>query len=444
MHHVAIIGNGVAGTTAARHIRKMSQHAITMISSESDHFYARTALMYIYMGHLTYENTKPYEDWFWAKNRIDLVRGHVEEVDIVGKRLLLRDGRSIAYDTLVVATGSTVNNGGWPGEDADGVQGLYGLDDLERMQRHTRAIERGVVVGGGLIGVEVAEMLRARGIAVTFLMREQTYLSSLLPVEEGTIVNRHLIQHGVDLRAGTMLREILADENGHVRAILTDAGEEIACGFVALTIGVRPNIDLARRSGVETARGILVDDFFRTTVPDVYAVGDCAEFRSVPPGVAPVEQLWYTGRRHGEIAARNICGESVRYERGVWFNSAKFFDIEYQTYGRISPKPAEGEETIYWEHPDGRRCIRINYDAGTRQVLGFNLLGVRYRHAICDAWIGEGRTIEHVLENLAAASFDPEFHSRFERHIVQTYNSSNGGSPVAPGRRRGLLRNLFG
>jgi NAD(P)H-nitrite reductase large subunit len=418
MEHIVIVGNGVAGITAARHIRKMSERRITVISAESDHFYSRTALMYIYMGHMTYQNTKPYEDWFWEKNRIELVRGYVEMVDTEAKTLLLAGGERIRYDRLIIATGSQPNRFGWPGEALDGVQGFYSLQDLEAMERNTRGIERGVIVGGGLIGIEVAEMLRSRRIPVTFLVREQNYWDNVLPIEEARMINRHVRKHGVDLRIETELAEILPDENGRVRAVVTSQREEIPCGFVALTAGVSPNIDLARRSGVETSRGVLVNEYFETSVPDVYAAGDCAEFRSPRPGDPAIEQLWYTGRMHGESLARIICAERRPYDRGIWFNSAKFFDIEYQTYGRVGNVLAEDEATLYWEHPDGRRAIRINYARDDHRVLGFNLMGIRYRQAVCERWIREGRTIEHVLENLGAANFDPEFFPRFEAGVA--------------------------
>lgn len=443
MKHVVIIGNGVAGVTAARHIRKLAGYRITIISAESDHFYSRTALMYIYMGHMTYENTKPYEDWFWEKNRIELVRGYVEEIDTDAGMLRMAAGPAISYDVLLIATGSKPNMFGWPGQELEGVQGLYGLADLESMERNTRDITRGVVVGGGLIGVEVAEMLHARNIPVTFLVREPTYMSYLFPAQEGEMIGRHLREHGIDLRLGTELREILADANGRARAVITSAGEEIPCQFVTLATGVSPNIDVVRHSKIETNRGVLVNDYFETNIPGVYAAGDCAEFRDTGSGRPRVEQLWYTGRKHGEIVARNICGDSRPYEPGIWFNSAKFFDIEYQTYGVIAPAPDPGVHTLYWERPAERRCVRIDYAQDDRRVLGFNLLGIRYRHAVCEGWIRERRTIEDVLENLGAANFDPEFFPQFEREIVDLFNAGHTGTPLKLRRERGLFRGMF-
>jgi len=436
--HIVIVGNGITGITTARFVRKMSDHRITVISAESDHFYSRPALMYLYMGHLTYEQTKPYADDFWEKNRIELLRDYVREADVAGKRLFLSSGAVLSYDRLVLATGSQSNKFGWPGQDLDGVQGLYGLYDLERMEQNTQGIRRAVVVGGGLIGVEMAEMLHARHIPVTFLVRERGYMDYLLPPEEADMVERQIRSHGIDLRLGTELKAVLGDEEGRVRAVLTSAGQEIACGFVGLTVGVHPNVDLAKASGIETNRGVLVNRYFETSAPDVYAAGDCAEFREPLPGRKPVEQLWYTGRMHGRTLAQTLCGRRTPYRPGVFFNSAKFFDLEYQTYGDVPPVLGPGLRTLYWEDPNGDRCIRINYREADGAVTGFNVMGVRYRHAVCAAWIREGRSIRFVLEHLGEANFDPEFFTQFEAEVAAKYNAGHPEAPVRLRRKRGL------
>lgn len=109
MEHIVIIGNGIAGVTAARHIRKLSDKKITIISAESEYFFSRTALMYVYMGHMKFEHTQPYENWFWKKNRIDLVKGYVSNVDHANKKVDLENS-SISYDKLIIATGSKQTN----------------------------------------------------------------------------------------------------------------------------------------------------------------------------------------------------------------------------------------------------------------------------------------------------------------------------------------------
>ena len=281
--HVVIIGNGISGITAARHIRKKSDYRITVISAESDYFFSRTALMYIYMGHMKFEHTKPYEDHFWKKNRIDLKRAFVENINLKTKVLGLDTGEEIPYDKLIIATGSKPNKFGWPGQELEGVQGLYSLQDLEALERaapDNKSCKKAVIVGGGLIGIEMAEMLRSREIPVTFLVREPSFWDVVLPKGESAMINEHILEHHVDLRLATSLKEILPDADGKARAVVTDQDEVIECQLVGLTAGVRPNIGFLEGSGIETDRGVLVDRFLRTNAPDVYAIGDCAQQRS--------------------------------------------------------------------------------------------------------------------------------------------------------------------
>ena len=245
---IVIIGNGVAGTNAARFIRKQSEHEITMISDETLQPYSRTALMYIYMGHLKKVNTELYEDWFWAKNRIGRVFGRVVSIDANERKLSLTDGSIIPFDKLIIATGSKSNKFGWPGQNLDGAHGLYHLQDLEAMERHTPRIKRAVIVGGGLIGIEMAEMFHSRHIPVTFLVREDSFWNIVLPPEESQMINRHIKEHGIDLRLQTELKEIKDDGSGKVAGIVTGSGEEITCEFVGLTAGVSPNIDFIKSS----------------------------------------------------------------------------------------------------------------------------------------------------------------------------------------------------
>ena len=422
--HIVIIGNGIAGITCARNIRKQSHDDITVISSETEHFYSRTALMYIYMGHMKYEHTKPYEDWFWQKNRIQLVKGHVNAIDIKSKKLLLQSQAFINYDKLVIATGSTSNKPNFPGINLNGVQSLYGIPDLELMNGNTHGIKRGVIVGGGLIGIEMAEMLLSRNIAVTFLVREEAYWNNILPKEEAELVTRHIKEHHVDLKTATELKEIKGE--GKVNSILTNKGEEIACEFVGITVGVTPNTSLLKNTAIETDRGVLVNEFFETNIPDVYAIGDCVQHRNPPAGRKAIEQIWYTGKIHGETLALTLCGKTTAYNPGPFFNSAKFFDIEYQTYGTVNAQPAENETSFYWEHAGDKICFRAVYNKDDETIIGFNVLGMRLRHEVCDKWLQEKRKIDDLMSNLDQLNFDPEFSDKHEKNILLAYNHQTG------------------
>ncbi|APY01327.1 NAD(P)/FAD-dependent oxidoreductase [Lacinutrix venerupis] len=428
MEHIVIIGNGISGVTTARHIRKNSDKKITIVSAESDYFFSRTALMYIYMGHMTYENTKPYEDWFWKKNRIELKNGYVKNVDTAAKTLHFNNGDTLQYDKLVLATGSKPNKFGWPGQDLDGVQGLYSKQDLETLEANApnnQVCKRAVIVGGGLIGIELAEMLMTRNIPVTFLVRESSFWNGVLPKGESAMINRHIKSHHIDLRLSTNLKEIKADENGRVKSIIIEeTGEEIACNVVGLTAGVTPNIDFLKASNIETDRGILVNRYLETNVPDVYAIGDCAQQHEGIGQRRPIEAVWYTGRMMGEVLAQTICGNKMMYNPGHWFNSAKFLDIEYQTYGWVFSErnKKENESHFHWKHEDDTKCITVAYNNTTNTFLGINTFGIRMRHEVFNRWLTEERDVDYVIKNLATANFDPEFFSHFEKDIIQAYN----------------------
>lgn len=432
MRTIAIIGNGISGVTAARNIRKKSSDRIIIISEETPHFFSRTALMYIYMGHMKYEHTKPYEDHFWRKNNLELIHDRVNEVDFQQKELHLRDSANIKYDVLILGTGSSPNKFGWPGQDLPGVQGLYSFQDLENLQKNThgplvkaseRTVEKAVIVGGGLIGVELAEMLLTRNIQVTFLVREDRFWGNVLPKEEGELVAKHMVDHHIDLRLNTELDFIEADANGRACAVITKKGERIDCQVIGLTAGVSPNISFLKNTDLDTDRGILVNEFLETNIPDVYAIGDCAQFHVAPEGRRSIEQVWYTGRMMGETVASTITGNRRAYTPGHWFNSAKFFDIEYQTYGVVPAKLEAGMQDFYWEDESGTKCVKLVFDTSSRKFIGINTFGIRMRHERFNQWLNEERTVDHVLTYLRDANFDAEFYKRQEASIIQKFNA---------------------
>jgi NAD(P)H-nitrite reductase large subunit len=426
MEHIVIIGNGIAGVTAARHIRKLSDHRITLISAEAKHFFSRTALMYVYMGHMRWSDIEPYESWFWGKNRLELIYGYVEKVLAGEKRLVLSDGRTIDFDKLLIATGSKTNTFGWQGLELPQVQGLVSKEDLEKLEQYApnrHHCPQAVIVGGGLIGVELAEMLRTRNIGVTLLVREEAFWNNVLPKGEAHMISRHIASHGVDLRHNTNLHKIIADEHGDVRAVLTREGEEIPCSLVGITTGVTPSIGFLKDSGIETDKGVLVNRYLQTSVKDIYALGDCAQQRE-PIGNRPaIEAVWYTGRMMGEVVARTVCGQATQYKPGNWFNSAKFFDIEYQTYGWVFPESRKGEHEahFHWIHKDDDKCITISYHNRTSAFLGINTFGIRLRHSVVDRWLDENRSVQYVITHLREANFDPEFHSGYESAIREAF-----------------------
>lgn len=431
MEHIVIIGNGISGVTLARHIRKLSNKKITIISNETDYFFSRTALMYVFMGHMKFEHTEPYEPHFWKKNRIDLQKGYVNSISFDDKKLHLQDGNSINYDKLIIATGSKPNKYGWKNQDANGVLGLYHKQDLEKLEILAQNCERAVVVGGGLIGIELVEMLHSRNIPTTFLVRESSFWGGVLPMGESTMINKHILEHHIDLRLNTALEEVLVDTNGNATGIKTTSGEIIECSIVGLTAGVSPNVSFLENTKLAINKGILVNRFLETNIPDVYAIGDCAEQHEGIDQRKPVEAVWYTGRMMGEVLAQTICGNKMQYNPGHWFNSAKFLDIEYQTYGWVWAKPKENESQFYWEHTSGKKAIRLAFDTTSRLFLGINTFGIRMRHEFFDTVLNEKKSVDFVVENLKKANFDPEFYKHHEKEISSLFKQTLAAT-IAP------------
>jgi NADPH-dependent 2,4-dienoyl-CoA reductase/sulfur reductase-like enzyme len=262
------------------------------------------------------------------------------------------------------------------------------------------------------------------------LVRESEFWSNVLPLQEANMISRHMRTHHVDLKLETELKEIQSDDKGCVQSIVTNCGETIPCQFVGLAVGVSPAMDFLKDSGIETKRGILVNEYLETNIPDVYALGDCVERTYNLPDRKNIEQVWYTGRMMGEVLAQTICGKKTKYEPGPWFNSAKFFDIEFQTYGTVSNVLGKDESEFYWEDARAAKCMHLVWNTQTQQFLGINTFGIRLRHECFDRWLRDRQSIQFVINHLKEANFDPEFFDRYEDEIVKQFSETFPSLPI--------------
>jgi NADPH-dependent 2,4-dienoyl-CoA reductase/sulfur reductase-like enzyme len=412
-----ILGNGVCGMEAALALRARDADAeITLVSDEHDHFFSRPALMYVLCGQLDLRGTEPYDRGLYERMGFERARGQVVALDPAAKLLRFEDGSTLGYDKLLLAVGSRGRPAPWRGSEGPGVHYFVTLRDLERLDQEARPGMRAAVIGGGLIGVEVAEVLRQRGLSVSFLIRENWYFPLALDRNEAELVAEHLREHGVDVRLGVNVEEVLRGADGRVRGVRV-SGEELPCDLVVSSIGVVPNAAFLQTSGIALSKGgaIEVDDALRTNFADVWAAGDCANVTWADGSRRP-EQLWYTARDQGRVAARSMLGDEVVYRRGTWYNSAKFFDLEYTTAGWVpvllnwdnTPlDPGEGVRFWFQRVPGRFESQRIVLKGD--RVVGFNMLGSRWNHEPLLQWIHERRGLDYVLARLGEAQFDEEF-----------------------------------
>ena len=425
-----ILGNGIAGMEAALVMRGRDVASrIAIVSDEHDHFFSRPALMYVLAGQLRLQDTEPYDRGLYERMGFERVRGRVNALDAAARELVFADGSRRGWDRLLLATGSVARKAPWPGAAGPGLHGFVTLRDLEALDRDARPGMRAVVVGGGLIGVEVAEVLRDRGLHVSFVIREQWAFPVALDAAESAIVAEHLQAHGIDVRLGAVVREVVRGRDGGLRAVAigpVTAGDgldaaAVPADLVVAAIGVAPATGFLEGSGIALAAngGIETDDALRTTVPGVWAAGDCANV-TVPGGARRVEQLWYTAREQGRLAGRSMLGDPVVYRRSGFYNSAKFFDLEWTTAGLVPAGVDPAGEPL--PLPPGLRCWFQRVPGGLEsqrivveddRVVGFNLLGSRWDHEPLLRWIDERRPLEWVLEHLGEAQFDEELSARF-------------------------------
>lgn len=440
--HIVIIGNGVAGIEAALTVRNREPGwDITVVSEESDHFFSRTALMWVVTGQLSHACIEPYERDLYARMGFRRVRARATGVKPDARIVELANGESLSYDRLLIACGSRPRKGPWPGSDLDGVghfvthqdlawleEEIHGgtstkgppprprahldatTDDSPYRFRKSFFAERGgpprhpVVVGGGLIGIEAVEVMAAAGLKPTFLIREEWFWPMAIEKRESTWIAERMRDHGVDVRLEESLEEIRGD--GKVQSLKTDKGE-IECDLLVVAIGVVPNTEWLEGSGIELDRGGIVVDPRLEARDGIFAAGDCASVVWFDGSRRP-EQLWYTARDQGRIAGRVLCGDgAVSYARGHWYNSAKLMDVEYTTAGLVGMN-VEGEQNWFFEERGSVRSTNRIVVAGGR-VVGFNFLGRRWDHSILIRWIEEHRSLEWVLEHLNEARFDTEF-----------------------------------
>jgi NADPH-dependent 2,4-dienoyl-CoA reductase/sulfur reductase-like enzyme len=163
----------------------------------------------------------------------------------------------------------------------------------------------------------------------------------------------------------------------------------------------------------------------------VYAIGDCAEQREPVGERKSVEAVWYTGRMMGETLAQTLCGNPMEWNPGQWFNSAKFMDIEYQTYGWVWAEPKEGHEHYHWQDEKNERAITIEYDTASRKFIGINTFGIRLKHEVFDQWLNEGQNVDHVVKYLSKSCFNPEFYKRPFVQILKDFEKTRTSETVS-------------
>ena len=320
---IVVVGGGQAGGQAVDSLRRGGfDGEVFLVTEEEQPPYQRPPLSKDYLaGRYGLDRVLLRPESFYAENSVELVTGtKVASIDPGAHRIALASGRTLAYDRLLLATGSRVRRlDGMPGADLEGVLYLRTVEDSDRIRAAMDGAERVAVLGGGYIGLEVASVAVEAGLAVTVVEALPRLLSRVATAELAAFYTDLHRSRGVDLRLGATVKRFHGDGNGGVRSLALSDGSEVPAGLVVGGIGIQPVTDLARAAGIECDNGIAVDAGCRTSAPDVFAAGDCTSHPNVFFGRRVRLESVPNAMEQGRVAAAAMLGEDRVYESEPWF-----------------------------------------------------------------------------------------------------------------------------
>jgi len=363
---IVIAGAGPAGITVAESLRAHDcDCSITLLSAEPYPPYAPPAMA----DHFLHQRD---DTLYWKGRdvcaRLDLdfrSSCHIRSLDTTARQLHLADATTLTYDRLVIATGAGLY-APVPGNDLPGVYNFKSLSAAEQLVAGVRegSIQSAVVVGAGFIGVEIALLMQDLGVQVTIVEMKDRLIPKLLEAETAKLVLSRVLQRGVEVRLDTQAEAFLGGRK--VTGVALDTGERLQADAYVAATGVKPNIDWLLYSGVETGWGVIVDDYLRTNVEDVYAAGDVAETRDRMTGERYVHAIFPNAVEQARIVASGLLGRAERYAGAESMNSLKHLGVEVIAGGTQS-----GSEVLC--RRDHGALRKLFLDDG--RIVGYSLAG---------------------------------------------------------------------
>jgi nitrite reductase (NADH) large subunit len=361
----SIIGNGVAGNTAAETIRKIdSQGTILMFSKEKYYFYYVPALPeYLAGGKQMKDFTIHPEQWY-EKNRIEIhLATEIVEIKTPAQELIDKSGRRFSYDKLLLACGGNSFLPPIPGSQSPDVYTLRTIDDAERIREKAQRSSKVVVIGGGLLGLEAGNGLRQIGLEVLVVEFSSRLLPRQMDAAGAALLKGQMEKMGFRFSLGAKTQEIISEKDG--LWVCLEGGEKIFAPMVLISAGVRPELGLSKSLNLQIDKGVKVDDGMKTGVEGIFAAGDLIEHRGRYYGI------WPASMEQGRVAGSNMAGQEVLYEGTVPSNALKVAGIDLVAAGEID---SEGKmEAIVIKDEAGKTYRKLVLK--DNKIVGAILLG---------------------------------------------------------------------
>ncbi len=396
MKKYLIIGNGVAGTTAAETIRRHDNAGnIIIITDESFPFYSRLRLNEYIEGKINEEKLIiKNEKWYLDHNINLMLDTRIVDADLKNKTVLTRDGKNISYDSLLVATGSHSFVPPIKGSEKKGVFTLRNIKDAQNIIKYAENADDIIIIGGGLLGIEVGYALLKSGKKVLIV----EFFPRLLPRQlddDGAKRLRIIMEDmGFSFRLGAKTEEIAGKDR--VERILLEKGETLPAKTVIVSAGVRPNLELAESLQVHCDKGIVVDDHMKTDSADIYAAGDVAEFESRLFGI------WPAAMDQGKAAGANMAGADMTYKGTVISNTLKVAGIDLASAGDIDVEN-KLESKVFADNQVYKKLVFDN-----NKIVGCIMLGDKTGFNKITRTISEKKNISRLKDQILSKGFNFE------------------------------------
>ncbi len=364
MTKYTIIGGGIAGTTAAEAIREQDlEGKIDIVETEPSRLYSRILLPNYLAGRMQKERLVIRNEEWYAGKKIDLkTEATVKSIDRDAKKVFLSDNTSWEYDKLLLATGARSFVIPFPGHTLPGVLTMRTIDDVDKLLAQAKGEKNAVVIGGGLLGLEMASGLSHLGLNVTVIEIFPSLLPRQLDKEGGQVLQKMLEEQGLSFRLDAKVASINGKE--HVESIQLESGEELATKVVLVSAGIRPNLDLAREADVQVEKGIVVNDSLATSQPDIFAAGDCTEHKGRIYGLFPAAEA------QGRVAGTVMAGGSAVFTGIAPSHKLKVSGVDVFSIGEF----AEEDESRF-ERTTGDNTYRKIVFNEQKRTVGAILIG---------------------------------------------------------------------
>ena len=402
-----IIGDGIAGSTAAETLREHDDEAdITVITDEGEPLYNRILIKEYAKGKMPEDPVYIHDEDWYADRDIDLqLNTHVTDVDDEAREVHTHTGETISYDKLLVATGGTPTQLPVPGSDAEGIHHFWTFEDARGIRQGMEAADNAVIVGAGLLGIDLAAIAGQYDLEnARYVMRGNRWWRYALSLEGAEIMHDAMRDLGVELVLESGVEEFVTDEDGKVEATVDANGERYESDFVGSAIGLNFNTELLQGTAVETNGGIHTDEYMRTAAEDVYAAGDIVTFQDPIIGEEAQNGSWGSAKEQGALAARTMLadqGEDVETEEFRWVSSYSIthFDFPFLSFGY----PTEGDDEAERKYDDST-WRRLAFKDG--QLIGGVLIGDVAAQSKFKDIIKSGAQVADQKEVLLQENFD--------------------------------------